>query len=51
VNRVEENSAIKEPTPISSDQMWLMMEQLTMLLSQNEEKRKAFGIILRVGIH
>jgi hypothetical protein len=51
VNRVEGHSVIKEFAPISSDQMRQMIEQLTVLLSQNEEKGKAFGIILNSSIY
>jgi hypothetical protein len=39
VNRIEGNSVIKGHTPITSDQMRHMMEQLTILLSQNEDKK------------
>jgi hypothetical protein len=51
VNRVEGHSVIKEFAPISSDQIRQMMEQLTVLLSHNEEKGKAFGIILNSSIY
>jgi hypothetical protein len=51
VNRVEGHSVITKFAPISSDQMLKMMEQLTVLLSQNEEKGKAFGLILNSSIY